>query len=82
MHFKIKYVNSIYLNDVMIKIDSQCKYLGHIVSDDLSDMIDIVVQVVCLLRAEWILLMCALGEWCIVSEKVSTTLKIIRLNVL
>ncbi len=34
MHFKIKPVNSIYLNGV--KIDSHCKYLGHIVSDDLS----------------------------------------------
>ncbi len=34
MHFNIKPVNSIYLNDVMIKIDSHCKYLGHIVSDD------------------------------------------------
>ncbi len=41
------------------------------------DMIDIVVQVVCLLRAEWILLMYILGEWCIVSEKESTTLKTI-----
>ncbi len=29
MHFKIKPVNSIYLNGVRIKIDSYCKYLGH-----------------------------------------------------
>ncbi len=36
MHFKIKPVNSIYINGVMIKIDSHCKYLGHIVSDDLA----------------------------------------------
>ncbi len=41
MHFKIKPVNSIYLNRVRIKIDSHCKYLGHIVSDDLSDNRDI-----------------------------------------
>ncbi len=41
MHFKIKPVNSIYLNGVRIKIDSHCKYLGHIVSDDLSDNMDI-----------------------------------------
>ncbi len=39
------------------------------VSSNSLDMIDIVVQVVCLLRAEWILLMYVLGEWCIVSEK-------------
>ncbi len=39
MHFKIKPINSIYLNGVRIKIDSHCKYLGHIVSDDLSDNI-------------------------------------------
>ncbi len=36
MHFKINFVNSIYLNGV-----SHCKYLGHIVSDDLSDNKDI-----------------------------------------
>ncbi len=146
MHFKIKHVNSIYLNGVKINIDSHCKYLGHIVSDDLShnrdinkqlrslysrsnmllqtfgaclpnehlfmtycgsmytiqlwcrytkkqykkiivaynnvfanslDIIEILVQVVCLLRAEWILLMYMLTEWCIVSEKESTTLKTI-----
>ncbi len=41
MHFKIKTVNSIYLNGVSIKIDSHCKYLGHIVSDHLSDNRDI-----------------------------------------
>ncbi len=41
------------------------------------DMIDIVMQVVSLLRAEWILLLYVLGEWYIVSEKESTTLKII-----
>ncbi len=41
MHFKIKLVNSIYLNGVRIKIDSHCKYLGNIVSDDLSDNRDI-----------------------------------------
>ncbi len=40
-------------------------------------MIDIVVQVVCLLRAEWIVLMYVLEEWCTVSEKESTTLKTI-----
>ncbi len=39
------------------------------------DMIDIVVQVVCLLRAEWIVLMYMLEEWCTVSKKESTTLK-------
>ncbi len=37
MQFKIKLVNSIYLNGVRIKIDRHCKYLGHIVSDNLSD---------------------------------------------
>ncbi len=41
MHFKIKPVNSIYLSGVRIKIDSHCKYLGHIVSDYLSDNRDI-----------------------------------------
>ncbi len=41
------------------------------------DMIDIVVQVVCLLRAEWLLLMYMLGEWYIVSDKESTYLKTI-----
>ncbi len=41
MHFKVKPVNSISLNGVRIKIDSHCKYLGHIVSDDLSDNMDI-----------------------------------------
>ncbi len=41
------------------------------------DMIDIVVQVICLLRAQWILIMYVLGEWCIVSEEESTTLKTI-----
>ncbi len=41
MHFKIKPVNSIYLNGVRIMIDSHCKYLGHIVSDELSDNRDI-----------------------------------------
>ncbi len=41
MHFKIKPVYSIYLNGVRIKIDSHYKYLGHIVSDDLSDNKDI-----------------------------------------
>ncbi len=41
MHFKIKPVNSIYLNGVRIKIDSHCKYLGHIVSVDLSANRDI-----------------------------------------
>ncbi len=41
MHFKIKPVNSIYLNVVRIKTDSHCKYLGHIVLDDLSDNRDI-----------------------------------------
>ncbi len=46
------------------------------------DMIDIVLQVVCLSRAEWILLMYVLGEWCIVLEKESTDLKTICLNVL
>ncbi len=45
-------------------------------------MIDIVAQVVCLLRAEWILLEYMLGKWYIVSEKESTTLKTIWLNVL
>ncbi len=30
------------------------------------DMIDIVVQEVCLLRAEWIVLMYVLDEWCTV----------------
>ncbi len=37
MYIKIKPVNLIYLNGVRIKIGSHCKYLGHIVSDDLSD---------------------------------------------
>ncbi len=41
MHFKIKPVNSIYLNGGRIKIDSHCKYVGHIVSDHLSDNRDI-----------------------------------------
>ncbi len=41
MHFKIKPVNIIYLNGVRIAIDSHCKYLGHIVSDDLSDNRDL-----------------------------------------
>ncbi len=41
------------------------------------DMLDSVVQVVCLLRAECIPLMYVLGEWCIVSGKESTTLKTI-----
>ncbi len=41
MNFKIKPVNSIYLNGVRIKIDSHCTYLGHIVSDGLSDNRDI-----------------------------------------
>ncbi len=41
MHFKLKPVNTIYVNGVRIKIDSHCKYLGHIVLDDLSDNRDI-----------------------------------------
>ncbi len=41
MHFKIKPVNIIYLKGVRIAIDSHCKYLGHIVSDDLSDNRDL-----------------------------------------
>ncbi len=41
MHSKIEPVNTIYVNDVRIKIDSHCKYVGHIVSDDLSDNRDI-----------------------------------------
>ncbi len=41
MYFKIKPINSIYLNGVRLKSDSHCKYLGHIVSDDLSDNKDI-----------------------------------------
>ncbi len=41
MHFKIKPVNSIYLNRVRIKIDIHCRYLWHIVSDHLSDNRDI-----------------------------------------
>ncbi len=40
------------------------------------DMIDIIVHVVCLLRAKWIVLMYVLEEWCTVSEKESATLKI------
>ncbi len=46
------------------------------------DMIDIVVQMVCLLRAEWVVLIYVLEEWCTVWEKESTTLKTIWLNVL
>ncbi len=41
MYFKIKHVNSIYFNGVRIKIDNYYKYLGHIVSVDLSDNRDI-----------------------------------------
>ncbi len=41
MYFKIKPVNSIYLNSIRITIDSHCKYSGHVVSDDLSDSRDI-----------------------------------------
>ncbi len=37
MHFKIKPVNSIYLYNG----DNHCKYLGHIVLDDMSDNRDI-----------------------------------------
>ncbi len=44
MHLKIKPVTSIYLNGFRIRIDSHCTYLGHIVSDDLSDNRDINTQ--------------------------------------
>ncbi len=48
------------------------------------DMIAVAIEVqeACLLTAEWIVLMYVLEEWCTVSEKESTTLKTIRLNVL
>ncbi len=42
MNFKIKSINSIYFNDIKINIDSHCKYLGHIISDDLSTNRDII----------------------------------------
>ncbi len=51
-------------------------------STNFLDMIDSIVHVVCLLRAEWILLMYMLEAWFVVSKKESTTLKTIRVNVL
>ncbi len=60
----------------MYTIRLWCRYTKKQFSANSWDMIDIVVQVVCLLRAKWIVLMYVLEEWCTVSEKESATLKI------